>query len=131
MGEHEMLRVMAGHQVFPFCGAEAASRKYMRPPCTFCIFSHLRLMYSMLGGAAKSCTICRRSLAFEACLSQFLFRWSVVDAVLVDGPWKRVGLVAARRPAQPLPFKAHLKMSDGHQGRHRLVVRILWKKVMC
>merc|ERR1711920_519137 len=53
MGEHEMLRVMAGHQVFPFCGAEAASGKHMRPPCTFCIFSHLRLMYSMLGGAAK------------------------------------------------------------------------------
>merc|ERR1712083_816304 len=105
MGEHEMLRVMAGHQVFPFCGAEAASRKYMRPPCTFCIFSHLRLMYSMLGGAAKNCRPLhdlQKIFGIRGMPLAILFRWSVVDAVLVDGPWKRMGLVAARRPAQPL-----------------------------
>merc|ERR1711920_833946 len=35
------------------------------------------------------------------------WRWSVFVVVLVDGPWKHVGLVAARTPAQPCPLEAH------------------------
>merc|ERR1711920_1181967 len=62
---------------------------------------------------ASSFGIVLHLLAFAFSV-QHAWRWSVFVVVLVDGPWKHMGLVAARTPAQPS------RMTPALAGRKRL-----------